>query len=349
MKTPAFWYRPPGPAATALAPLGALYGLAGRRRMAATIPYRAGVPVVCIGNLVAGGAGKTPVGLAVAAALRARDLAVQALTRGHGGREQGPLRVDPQTHGVVDVGDEALLLAAAVPCWVARDRAAGARAAVADGAQILVMDDGFQNPGLFKDRSLIVADGAVGFGNGRLIPAGPLRERIADGLRRADALVIVGEDLAGVAAQARACTPDLPVLQARLEPSATAADLAGRRILAFAGIGRPEKFFATLQTLGAELVARISFADHHPYRPAEVAALLDRAAALGALPVTTAKDAVRLTPDQRARIRVLPVAVAWRDPAALDRLLDPMLGPMPGRRPPPPVPSPKEGPHGEAT
>lgn len=330
MRTPAFWYRPPGLAAGLLTPLGALYGLAARRRMAGTVPHRAGAPVVCVGNLVAGGAGKTPVGLAVAAALAARGVAVQLLTRGHGGRERGPLRVDPARHAAADVGDEALLLAAAGPCWVARDRAAGADAAVAAGAQTVVMDDGFQNPGLFKDLSLVVADGAVGFGNGRLIPAGPLRERVAAGLRRADALVVLGEDRAGVAAQAGG----LPVLHARLEPSGDTAGLRGRPVLAFAGIGRPEKFFATLESLGAALVERVPFADHHPYRPAEIRALLDRADALGALPVTTAKDAVRLPPDLRARVRVLPVTVAWRDPGALERLLD--------RLPP------KECPHGEA-
>jgi len=321
-------------AAAALAPLGALYGLAGRRRMAAAEPHRAGAPVVCVGNLVAGGAGKTPVGLAVAAALRARGGAVHTLTRGHGGRERGPLLVDPARHGADAVGDEALLLAADFPCWVARDRAAGANAAVAAGAGAIVMDDGFQNPGLFKDVSLVVVDGAVGFGNGRLIPAGPLRERVADGLARADALAILGEDRTGVAALAQG----LPVLRGRLEPPPDSTGLRGRRVLAFAGIGRPEKFFATLEALGAELAGRVPFADHHPYRPAEVAALLERAAALGALPVTTAKDAVRLPADTRARVHVLPVTVAWEDPGALDRLLDHL---------PPACPR-QGGPHGEA-
>ncbi len=330
MRTPAFWYGPPGVASALLAPLGALYGLAGRRRLAGATPHRAGAPVICVGNLVAGGAGKTPVGLAIIAVLAARGIAVHALTRGHGGREHGPLRVDPARHGAAEVGDEALLLAAVGPCWVARDRAAGADAAVAAGAGTIVMDDGFQNPGLFKDLSLIVADGAVGFGNGRLIPAGPLRERVAEGLRRADALVVLGEDRAGVAAQAGA----LPVLHARLEPSADSADLRGRRLLAFAGIGRPEKFFATLESLGAVLVERVPFPDHHPFRPAEITALLDRAAALDALPVTTAKDCVRLPPGLRSRVRALPVTVAWRDPGALQALLD--------RLPP------KGGSHGEA-
>nr|WP_247892658.1 tetraacyldisaccharide 4'-kinase [Azospirillum melinis] len=301
-----------------LAPLGALYGLAGRRRIAGTVPRKVGVPVVCVGNLVAGGAGKTPVGLALIAALQVRGVAVHALTRGHGGREAGPLAVDPGCHTAADVGDEALLLAGATPCWVARDRLAGAERAVAAGAEAIVMDDGFQNPALHKDLSLIVADGAVGFGNGRLVPAGPLRERVAEGLARADALVILGEDRHGLAVLAGG----RPVLAARLEPDPeAAARLAGRDVLAFAGIGRPEKFFATLEALGARIAERVPFADHHPYRPAEVVALIDRAATLGALPVTTAKDAVRLPPELRAKIAVLPVSVRWADESALAALL----------------------------
>nr|WP_246512819.1 tetraacyldisaccharide 4'-kinase [Azospirillum picis] len=306
-------------AAALLAPLGAIYGWAGRRRIAGTVPRPVGIPVVCVGNLVAGGAGKTPVGLALIAALRRRGVAVHALTRGHGGREAGPLCVDPRRQGAADVGDEALLLAAAAPCWVARDRLAGAERAAAAGAGAVVMDDGFQNPALRKDLALVVADGAVGFGNGRLVPAGPLRERVADGLARTDALVVVGEDRCGVAALAGG----RPVLRARLVPDAgAAAALAGRDVLAFAGIGRPEKFFATLEALGARVVERAPFADHHPFRPAEIEALLARAAAHGALPVTTAKDAVRLPAALRERVGVLPVAVRWEEEGALDALLD---------------------------
>lgn len=325
MKTPAFWYRPAGPADSALAwalsHIGALYGLAGRLRMASRRPARVGAPVICVGNLVAGGAGKTPVCIAVAEALTARGFAPAFLTRGHGGRERGPLPVDLAHHAAADVGDEALLLAAHGPCWVARDRAAGARAAVVAGAGAIVMDDGFQNPALAKDLSLIVVDGAVGFGNGRLVPAGPLREPVARGLDRADAVVVLGEDKAGVAAQVAAARP-LPVLHARLEPAPESRALAGRAVLAFAGIGRPEKFFATLEDLGANIVDRVAFADHHPYRPEEVMALVDRAAMLGAVPVTTAKDAARLSDELRTLVRVVPVRAAWRDPAPLDRLLD---------------------------
>jgi tetraacyldisaccharide 4'-kinase len=258
------------------------------------------------------------VALALIEALASRGIAVHALTRGHGGREAGPLRVDPARHGASDVGDEALLLAAQAPCWVARDRAAGARAAVAAGAGALVMDDGFQNPSLIKDLSLVVVDGAAGFGNGFRIPAGPLREPVARGLARADALVLLGEDRTGVGGLAAG----RPVLHARLEPADDAGDLAGRDVLAFAGIGRPEKFFATLEALGARLVERVAFPDHHPFRPEEVARLLERAGRAGALPVTTAKDAVRLPPEARAAVRILPVRAVWQDAAALGALLD---------------------------
>ncbi|TWA86716.1 lipid-A-disaccharide kinase [Azospirillum brasilense] len=330
MRTPRFWYGSGGAAGAALgwalAPLGALYGLAGRLRMAAGQPERAAAPVVCVGNLVAGGAGKTPVCIALAEALRARGLAPAFLTRGHGGRERGPLTVDLGSHDSAAVGDEALLLAAHGPCWVARDRAAGARAAAAAGAAVLVMDDGFQNPGLAKDLSLIVVDGAVGFGNGHLIPAGPLREPVERGLSRAGAVVVLGEDRAGVE---RRIAGALPVLHARLEPVGEARALAGRTVLAFAGIGRPEKFFATLEALGAHVVERAAFADHHPYRPEEVMALVDRANALGALPVTTVKDIVRLPEPLRALVRAVPVRAVWQEPAALDRLLAPLLTALP--------------------
>ena len=316
MRTPAFWYQPAGALAGLLAPVGALYGLGGALRMWRTTPHHAGVPVLCVGNLVAGGAGKTPVAVSILQALRARGVAAHALTRGHGGAERGPLAVDPARHGAADVGDEALLLAGHAPTWVARDRAAGALAAVAAGARAVVMDDGFQNPALAKDLSLLVVDGATGFGNGRLVPAGPLREPVARGLARADAVVVMGEDRAGVAAR----VAPRPVLRARVE--AEDGSLAGRRVLAFAGIGRPEKFFATLRALGAEVAEAHAFADHHPYREDEVRRLLDRAAALAAEPVTTAKDAFRLPAAQRDRVRVLPVRAVWDDPAALDALLD---------------------------
>ncbi len=321
MRAPEFW-QSDGALTRLLAPLGVAYGLAGRLHRARARPVACGVPVVCIGNLVAGGAGKTPVALAVAGRLQDQGRAVQLLTRGYGGRARGPLRVDPGRQGPAEVGDEALLLAARAPTWVARDRAAGAAAAVAAGAEVLVMDDGFQNPALAKNLSLLVVDGASGFGNGRVMPAGPLREGLAGGLARAQGLVLLGPDRCALAAALGGRGGRLPLLEADLEPDPAArARLAGQRVLAFAGIGRPAKFFDSLRGLGAELVETRDYPDHHPYGRAEIEALLARAARLEARAVTTEKDRVRLPAALAARVEVLPVQVAWRDPAALDGLL----------------------------
>lgn len=318
MRAPEFWQRD-GAAARLLAPLGAAYGLAGGLRRALAGSQDCGRPVVCVGNLVVGGAGKTPVARALAERLAAEGAAVHLLTRGYGGREAGPLRVDPARHDAARVGDEALLLAAQAPTWVARDRVAGAAAAVRAAAEVIVMDDGFQNPALAKDLSLLVVDGAYGFGNGRVMPAGPLREGVEAGLARADAVVLLGADTQGVEATLGA---RLPLLQAALAPAPSAARrLAGRRVLAFAGIARPEKFFATLRDLGAELAGTQAFGDHHPYRAGEVEALIARARELDALPVTTEKDLQRLPAELATQVEVLPVAVAWREPARLDELL----------------------------
>ncbi|MFQ5467849.1 MAG: tetraacyldisaccharide 4'-kinase, partial [Kiloniellaceae bacterium] len=262
---------------------------------------------------------KTPLAIAMAAAWRARGRRPHCLARGYGGHERGPLRVDPARHDARAVGDEALLLARAAPTWIARDRVAGARAAAGAGADVVVLDDGFQNPCLRKDLSLVAVDGAYGFGNGRVMPARPLRESMERGLARADAVVVIGPDAGGIG---RALRGGPPVLSARLEPNPEAAALRGRRVLAFAGIGRPEKFFATLVALGARVAEKCPFPDHHPYRQGEVDHLLARAAELDATPITTEKDAARLPADTRQRIAVLGVALVWDDPAALDLLLD---------------------------
>ena len=283
------------------------------------MPRRAPVPAICVGNLTVGGAGKTPLALALAERLLARGERPHFVTRGYGGSARGPLRVDPVLHDCALVGDEALLLAAVAPTWLARDRLAGAEAAARAGAGLVILDDGFQNPRLAPDVALLVVDGGYGFGNGRLLPAGPLREPIADGLRRATAVIRIGADRAGVG---RLLPAELPCLIAELRPAPAAPALAGRRLLAFAGIARPQKLFATLSAAGAELVGCEAFADHHRYRRAEVERLLARAARERALCITTSKDAVRLPVDLRDRVLVLPIAVAWRKPAALDRLLD---------------------------
>lgn len=323
MRAPEFWNETDSAAARLLAPAGCLYALGGRLRHRLARPAVLGIPVLCVGNLVAGGAGKTPVALSVGALLRRHGVDAHYLLRGYGGVQAGPLRVDPKGHDAAAVGDEALLLAADGPTWVSRDRAAGGRAIEGAGAVAVVMDDGFQNPTLAKTVSLLVVDGDAGFGNGRVIPAGPLREPIGDGLARADTVVLLGPDRAGVtAALARRRSP--PLLRARLEPECADA-VAGRRVVAFAGIGRPEKLFATLREIGCTVVAERAFADHHAYTDAELAELAELADRHGAPLVTTAKDAARLTPPQRASVTVLNVRVAWTDEAALLRLLAPML------------------------
>lgn len=316
MRAPEFWHEKPGLAAGLLTPVGAALDVAGRLRRAVVRPYRAPVPVVCVGNLVAGGSGKTPVALSLAAVLAARGVAAAIVMRGYGGSLTGPMRVDPQAHDAAAVGDEALQAAMHTTCWIARDRGAGVRAAAADGTRAVVLDDGFQNPHVAKDLALVVVDAAYGFGNRRLIPAGPLRERIAAGLARADAVVLVGGGEPPATGR--------PVLHAGLEPLA-GERFAGKRVAAFAGIGRPEKFFAGLRALGAELVAAHGFPDHHPYRDGELAALRREAAAAGARLVTTRKDWVRLPPRDRDGIDVLDVALRWRDERALDALLAPLL------------------------
>lgn len=317
MLAPDFW-RGTGRLSGLLLPAACAYAAVAALRAALARPVRAEVPVICVGNIVAGGAGKTPVALALAEILKARKLAPHFLSRGYGGTVVGPERVNPLSHTAAEVGDEALLLAAAAPTWVSRRRVAGARAAVAGGAGIVVMDDGHQNPSLAKDLSLIVVDGGFGFGNGRVMPAGPLRESISAGLKRAHAMVIIGRDRLGVAAMARG----LPILRARLVPGPEASALKGRRALAFAGIGRPSKFFETLTEIGADVRRSIAFPDHHPYRPEEIEAILAEAESTDAVVVTTAKDAVRLPPELRERVAVLSVRLTWDDEAALNRLLD---------------------------
>ena len=318
--TPHFWAEPPGFLAHLLSPIAMGWDAAGRCREALSRPYRAPIPVLCVGNLVVGGAGKTPVALALAAHLNQHGAAVHVVTRGYGGRLGGPVRVDPLFHAAADVGDEALLLARRAPCWIARERTAGVRAAVAAGAQTVLLDDGFQNPTVAKSLSLVVIDAAFGFGNGRVIPAGPLRENLARGLSRADAVVLIG----GESGSPQLRIADVRVVTATLEPIA-GERLAGSRVLAFAGIGRPEKFFATLRAVGAVLVATRKFPDHHPFQIEEVDDMRRDAERAQARLVTTAKDFVRIPAARRAGIEILEVEIRWHDPDALAELMRPIL------------------------
>ena len=309
MQAPEFWQRR-GAASTALLPAAALFDAAGRLRRGFAHPAKAGIPVICIGNLVAGGAGKTPLTLALAEDLARRGVAVRILSRGYGGSLAGPVRVDPLLHSYRETGDEPLLLAAAAPCIVARNRPQGAALAVESGGQVLLMDDGLQNPSLAQDLRLIAIDGGYGFGNGRVMPAGPLRESLGAGLGRVQGAVLIGEDRFGLAAQ---LADRLPVARASL--TADAQGWAGQRVFAFAGIGRPQKFFDTLAGLGAVLAGTQGFPDHHPFTMVEIEQILAEAAALDALPVTTTKDRLRLPPGCRERVAVLPVALAWTSEA----------------------------------
>ena len=323
MRAPDFWGSKAGPGgrlmASALSPLSGVFSLAGCARQCLTRPWRAAVPVICIGNLTAGGAGKTPCVVSIIERLTARSIKAHVLIRGYGGDATGPLNVDPARHDARAVGDEALVLSAAAPTWVGSDRRATARAAIGAGAQVLVMDDGFQNPSLVKDLSLVVVDGGFGFGNGRVIPAGPLREPVARGLARAHAAVLVGDDRTNVAAR---LGEGVALLRARLAPAPGGPELKGQAVVAFAGIGRPDKFFETLDDGGARVVARHAFADHHPYKKYELTRMVAQADAAGARAVTTEKDAVRLSGAERERIDVLRVRLEWADIGALDALLD---------------------------
>jgi tetraacyldisaccharide 4'-kinase len=306
-----------------LAPLSLLFRAGTALRRLGATPWQAPVPVICVGNLTVGGSGKTLVVLALADRLQASGLQVACLTRGYGGRERGPLLVDPEKHNAADVGDEPLLLARAAPTWVARDRKDGARVAIAEGADVVILDDGLQNESLRKTLSFVVVDAGYGFGNARVLPAGPLREPVERGLARAAAAILVGDDTFGLA---EPLGRRLQVLRAQLVPDDSALRFRGRKVLAFAGIGRPAKFFATLAGLGAEVVASEEFADHHRYSEDEAMRLIEEAGKLGATPVTTAKDFVRLPDGARRMVTAIGIHLRFDDPDALDRLLKPALG-----------------------
>lgn len=325
MRAPGFWVGGGGLAPLLLSPISAIYAAATARRMRHA-GWQAPVPVICCGNATAGGAGKTTVATDLGRRLADRGVAAHFLLRGYGGRLRGPTRVDPAEHDSTQVGDEALILSDVRPTWISADRGAGAKAAVAAGAQAIVMDDGLQNPTLEKDLSLLVIDGSYGFGNGRIIPAGPLREPVSAAAARSHAAVLIGEDECGAVAQ---LPPGLPVLRARLVPGPEAAMLAGQPVYAFCGIANPRKFFATLQEAGALLAGREAFADHYPFDEGDLTELLAAADAARAIPVTTKKDFVRLPSQFRSRVTVVTVGLAWEEPARIESLLDPLAGRVP--------------------
>lgn len=316
MRAPKFWWQPGR--GILLSPLAAVYGAAAWLRMQAA-GRSAGVPVICLGNLTVGGGGKTPAALAVGRLLLSFHQRPFFLSRGYGGRLSGPVLVNPSLHSAADVGDEPLLLARLAPTIVARDRAAGAQWARRAGASVIVMDDGFQNPSLKKDLAILVVDGRRGIGNGRIVPAGPLRAPLQSQIARAHAVVIVGPGDGGARVAELGRRHGLAVLRGSLAPDPqTLAALGGRKVLAFAGIADPEKFFATLEDAGVAVAARQSFPDHHRYSAAEAQALLTQADRENLLPLTTEKDHVRLAGDSQlatlaARCGVLPVRLVAGD------------------------------------
>jgi tetraacyldisaccharide 4'-kinase len=294
MREPAFWHRPSSLISLLLSPLGALYGMVATRRLQHE-GLDAGIPVFCVGNYHVGGAGKTPAVLALARLLRDLGETPVILSRGYGGRLRGPVKVDPERHVAADVGDEPLMLARAVPVMVARDRIDGVALAKSQGATVVLMDDGFQNPAIAKDASLIVIDSDRGLGNGRVLPAGPLRAPLPPQLNRTDALIVVGDGTAAEAVAAVIAAQDKPVLSAHLRADdASVASLRGKRVLAFAGIGDPDRFFRTLRGSGIEIVRERAFADHHPLSQAEIETLIAEARRDALTLVTTEKDLARL-------------------------------------------------------
>ncbi|SDO80621.1 tetraacyldisaccharide 4'-kinase [Afipia sp. GAS231] len=322
MREPGFWHGPSSWKSHVLRPLGALYGAVAANRLRRR-GLDAGVPVLCVGNYHVGGAGKTPTVLALAKLLRELGETPVVLSRGYGGKLRGPVRVDPLRHAASDVGDEPLMMASQLPVVVARQRADGVPLARSQGATVILMDDGFQNPSVAKDVSLIVIDGTRGLGNGQVFPAGPLRAPLKPQIARTDALLIVGNGTAAEAVAAEVAAQGKPVLRAHLQPdAASVASLRGHRVLAFAGIGDPARFFATLEASGIEVARRRAFADHHPFAQSEIEALVAEAARDALTLVTTEKDLARLrqaggVPDWAHGIMPFAVTLAFDDAAHL--------------------------------
>lgn len=294
MREPAFWHRPPSWTSLLLMPLATLYGVVATWRLTRK-GFDAGVPVICVGNYHVGGAGKSPTVLALTTLLRDLGETPVVLSRGYGGRLRGPILVDPERHVAGDVGDEPLMLAQTVPVVVARDRINGVALARSQGASVILMDDGFQNPAIAKDASLIVIDGDRGLGNGYVFPAGPLRAPLPPQLARTDALIVVGNGTAAQAVAAVVVALGKPVISAHLKANdVSVASLRGKRVLAFAGIGDPIRFFRTLRASGIDVVRERSFADHHPFSQTEIETLVNEAKRDALRLVTTEKDLARL-------------------------------------------------------
>ncbi len=332
MRTPEFWYPQEGRVTITsafLSPLAWIYDGVGWMKGKTSNAHKLRVPVVCVGNLTAGGAGKTPCCIKISEIATEIGMNPSFVSRGYGGSERGPLMVDPGQHTSSEVGDEPLLLSGAAKTWIATDRAKGGDAAQDTGATTIVMDDGFQNPSLYKTLSILVVDGRLGFGNRRVIPAGPLRENISRGLGRADAIIVMGgrsllpqKDRQDI----EKCTA--PVFDARLEPDEIVPSVAQNeksdgepQFIAFAGIGRPQKFFDTLKSISLNVIKEVPYPDHHPYSSRDTEWLLQLAHEKQGRLITTAKDHVRLSRAMRDQVSVLPVSVAFDDEASFRQFL----------------------------
>ncbi len=330
MKPPLFWSFSPdsvGPWPRILAPLSAVWRGVAARRWSKGAHLRLPVPVVCIGNINLGGTGKTPTVIEVVTRLIDLGKSVHIVSRGYGGSLSGPVQVDLHNHKADQVGDEPLLLAAFAPCWVSKDRAIGAQRAVEAGADVIVLDDGMQNPALFKDLTVLVVDAQTGFGNGYVFPSGPLRQNVAQGVLQADLILSIGSRKAQKYFDTQwGSAINKPQTIGELVPLQTGMDWQGMRALAFAGIGRPQKFFDTLNAAGADIVACHAFSDHQKLPLAALHRMEKEAVALGAQLVTTEKDAVRLPASYQQKVLTLPVRLVLDDPeplvTALSRLFD---------------------------
>jgi tetraacyldisaccharide 4'-kinase len=326
MREPGFWHRPSSWKSHLLRPLAALYGAVAAQRLHRQ-GFDAGIPVLCVGNYHVGGAGKTPTVLALANALRALGERPVVLSRGYGGRLRGPVMVDPARHLAADVGDEPLMMAQQVPVAVSRNRVDGVALAKSRRASVILMDDGFQNPSVAKDASLIVIDSERGLGNGRVLPAGPLRAPLKPQLARTDALVVVGGGSAGAEVATAVAANGGQVFTAHLKPDEkSVAALSGKRLLAFAGIGDPARFFRTLRASGLKIVREHAFADHHVFTESDLDALLADARRDQLTLVTTEKDLARLRggaepPAFGSEIVALAVTLEFADTAGLRKFL----------------------------
>ncbi|KKJ77792.1 hypothetical protein WH95_04985 [Kiloniella litopenaei] len=331
MQTPEFWNNR-GFISTLLLPLSGFYYLGSILRQKLATPTKLDVPVICVGNLTAGGSGKTPITLALADMLCKMGKNPHIVSRGYGGQHEGPLRVSPAQHSARDVGDEPLMMALSksqTPVWISRNRVDGAKAAIKESADVILLDDGFQNPALEKDLSIIVVDNKIGFSNGRLIPSGPLRESIHNGLKRADAILVIKKPDDIINPDLTAFFSEKEVSGVMITPTDTtrASELANKKVLAFAGIGYPKKFYDTLENLSVNVCKTVNFPDHHHYTIDDLNKVLSLAKDNGAEAIfTTEKDFVKVPDELKETISYLPIHAVWDNPHFINSILSKLTG-----------------------